>query len=113
MHELSLCQSLFNIIYQEAERIQCRKITCVILEVGRLAAVDKSALLFAFKAVTINTIAQEAALEMIEIEAKAVCENCGKTVTIENYYEACDVCQLFSLRVIQGEELRVQSIEVE
>lgn len=113
MHELSLCQSLFNIIYQEAERIQCEKITHVYLEVGQLAAIDKAALLFAFKAVTMNTIAQEATLEMIEVEAKAVCENCGKTVMIQSYYEACEACQLFCLRITQGEELRVQSIEVE
>ncbi len=113
MHELSLCQSMIDIIEQEAQKLKCQKVTRVFLEVGQLAGIEKAALLFAFDAVTMNTVAQEARLEIIDVEGLAVCDQCQVRFKIKHYYEGCETCNQFSLHIIQGQELRIQSIEVE
>ena len=113
MHELSLCQNIVKIINHQLIDMDCQKVTKVNLEVGQLAAVDKSALQFAFDAVTMDSKIQGAHLEIIEVEGQAICDNCHAQVAISQYYDACSACQQFSLQIIQGEELRVQSIEVE
>lgn len=113
MHELSLCQNLMTLIHQHAAGFKGRKVRTVFLEVGQLAGVDHAALLFAFKAVTMNSIAENARLEIIEIKGQARCTACNKLLAIEQYYQGCAECNEFALEIIAGEELRIQSIEVD
>lgn len=112
MHELSLCRSLLDIINEQAAGKNFKCVKKVILEVGQLAAVDASALRFGFEIVTKGTLADGAVLDIITIEGRALCNACHQCVKLENYYDACQNCGQFSLTVTQGEELRIQSMEV-
>ena len=112
MHELSLCRSLLDIIN---EHVAGKHVTCikkVTLNVGQLAAVDESALRFGFEAVTKGTFAEGAVLDIITVEGQAICNACYQCVKIENNYDACRKSGQSSLTVTQGEELRIQSMEV-
>ena len=112
MHELSLCQRLMDIIneYVAGKHFKCvKKVT---LEVGQLAAVDESALRFGFGITAKGTLAEDAVLDIITVEGRAICNACHQCVKLENYYDACQNCGQFSLTVTHGEELRIQSMEV-
>lgn len=113
MHELSLCRTILEIVNKQASEIKCRRITKIFLEVGQLSAVDESALKFSFNVAAVGTRAEHALLEIIKIEGEAVCDFCHKTVRLKHYYDGCEFCGRFSLRVTQGEELRVKSMEVD
>ncbi len=113
MHELWLCKNILDIINQKMVEKNCVRVKKVYLEIGQLAAVEKSALIFSFNVLTQGTAVENADLEIIDIPGKAVCETCGKNFSISQYYDACQECGGFSLTVIQGEELRVKSMEVE
>lgn len=113
MHELWLCQSILEIIKQNTvKKEQCR-VKKIILDIGQLAQVDKEALLFSFQVASQGTIAQHAVLQINEIPAQALCEACKAIVPLKQYYDACLSCGSHSLKVVQGEELRVQSMVVE
>ena len=112
MHELSLCQRLVEIINQQAADLNCKRVTKVSLEIGQLIAIDPAAFRFGFEVVAVGTLAEKAHLEIIEIKGQAHCEVCQKTVTLNRYYDACSTCGEFSLTIVQGEELRVKSMEV-
>ena len=112
MHELSLCQSIIEIINQyvsEKENPIVKKIT---LEIGQLTGIDDSALRFSFDVITKGTVAEGAILEIMPIEGRAVCDTCQKIVILKNYYDPCENCSQFSSTIIQGNELRVKSMEV-
>lgn len=113
MHELSLCQTILDIVNDHVAKINCRRIKKICLEVGQLAAVDKDALLFSFNVVATGTVAENASLEIIDVEGWAICDFCQKTVRLKHYYDACEACDQFSLKIIQGEELRIKFMEVE
>lgn len=113
MHELWICKNLLEIINQKMiDKNHCQ-VKKVYLEIGQLLAIEKSALTFSFEVLTQGTLAENADLVIIEIPARALCEFCGKNVSLNQYYDACNYCGSFSLKVTQGEELRVKSMEVE
>lgn len=112
MHELSLCQAMMEIIKHHENNLCGKKINKIILEVGQLAAIDPSSMQFAFEAVSSGTLAENAKLEFIEIEGKAICDSCQKTVKLKHYYDACEYCGRFSLQITQGDGLLIKSMEV-
>lgn len=113
MHELSLCRAIIDIVNDHVVGQNGCRIKKISLEIGQLAGVDESALRFAFEAITKGTMAEHAILEMIEIEGQAICDTCQKTVKLKHYYDGCQSCGHFSLKVIQGDELRVKCMEIE
>ncbi len=113
MHELSLCQTILNIINDHVSGKNYNCVKKISLNIGQLVAVDPAALRFGFDVVAKGTLAEKALLDIIEVEGKATCDICQKTVKLKRYYDACPTCGNFSLTITQGEELRVQFIEVE
>lgn len=112
MHELSLCRSLLDIINEHVAGNCFKSVKKVTLEVGQLAAVDESALRFGFEITAKGTLAEDAILDIIIVEGQAICNECHQYVKLEHYYDACQNCGQFSLTVTQGEELKIQSMEV-
>lgn len=73
MHELSLCQSAVEIIQQQAEQHDVKRVTGVWLEIGALSCVEESAVRFSFDIVCQGTIAQGCALHIEYKPAQAWC----------------------------------------
>ncbi|KTD35052.1 hydrogenase nickel incorporation protein HypA [Legionella nautarum] len=113
MHELTLSRNILEIIKQHASQMSCRVVKKIYLEIGELIAIDQASLQFNFAIVAKGEIAENATLEMVEIKGRAVCDFCKKTVMLKNYFDGCENCGQYSLKIIQGEELRVKSMEVE
>lgn len=113
MHELSLCRAIIDIVNEHVAGKNCKRVKKINLEIGQLAGVDESALRFGFEAITKDTIAEHAVLEITEVEGQALCDTCQKTVKLKRYYDACQTCGHFLLAITQGEELRVKFMEVE
>ena len=113
MHELSLCRAILDIINEHVAGKNCTRVKKISLEIGQLAAVDESALRFGFEAITTGTIAEQAHLDIIEVEGHAMCDTCHKTVKLKHYYDPCQICGQYSLAITQGEELRVKCMEIE
>ena len=112
MHELWICKNILEIIKQHSSKLKDHHIKKVYLEVGRLAAIDHISLMMSFNVITKGTIAEQAVLEIIEVPAKAICDSCQKTVSISQYYDPCQYCGSNILTIIQGDELRLKSMEV-
>ncbi len=113
MHELWLCRNILEIVQQNARAKNCTRVKKVVLEIGELIAVEKNSLVFSFNVITEGTIAEKATLQIIEVPGEAQCGSCQKTVPLRHYYDQCQRCGSHILKVTQGEELRVKSMEVE
>jgi hydrogenase nickel incorporation protein HypA/HybF len=110
MHELSIAESVVRIADRHAGG---RPVAKVELRVGHLRQVVPSALQFAFELVAQGTAVEGAELAMEEVPAAGVCRSCGAEGSLEGFPFACPACGGLDMEVIRGEELLVESLELE
>jgi hydrogenase nickel incorporation protein HypA/HybF len=112
MHELSLAESMLELIESAAITQQFTCVRVVWLEIGCLACVESDALRFCFDAVTRDTVAQGARLEIIEIPASATCRECGNVYSCGNLPDACPACGSYQVAVSGAGAMRLKELEV-
>ena len=113
MHEMSLAEGVLQIIEDTARREGATRVKQVVLEIGRLSAVEPSALTFCFDVVTRGSVAEGAELVMDEVPGSGWCLPCGETVAIAERYAACPKCGSYQVQPTGGTEMRVREIEIE
>lgn len=113
MHEMSLAENMLQIIEGAAREQNFRRVRCVTLEVGRLAAVEPDAMHFCFDAVTAGSIAEGARLEIVETAGQGRCRKCTRDFPLAALYEACPECESYDVEVTGGDGMRVKELEVE
>ena len=110
LHELSIAESIVQIASRHANG---RRVTKVWVKVGHLRQVVPSALTFGFELVAEDTPAEGAELELEEVPATGMCRECGTEGRLENFLLQCQTCGGFDLEILGGEELLVESLELE
>jgi hydrogenase nickel incorporation protein HypA/HybF len=110
VHELSIADAVTRIVCDHAGG---RRVTRVWLRVGHLRQVVPSALTFAFELVAQGTPAEGAELEIEQVPAIAHCRGCAGEARLEGFPAACTACGALDVEVIGGEELLVESLELE
>lgn len=110
MHGLAIAESIVGISARHAD---VRRVTKVYLKVGHLRQVVPSALAFSFELVAQGTPVEGAELEMEQIPATGLCRDCGEETRLESFPLQCRACGGFGLEILQGEELYVESLEME
>ena len=113
MHEMSLAESVLQIIEDTARAEGYARVKTVWLEIGQLAMVEKESMRFCFDVVTRDSVAQGARLEIIETAGQGLCMECACTVAVTARYEPCPHCGSVQIEVTGGEEMRVKELEVE
>jgi len=113
MHEMSLAESVREIVEDAARAHGARRVAAVRVEVGALAMVETDALRFAFEVVTHGSLAGDAVLEIVETAGSAWCMQCSKPVAIAQRGDACPCCASYQLQVTGGEQFRVLDIQIE
>ena len=110
MHELAVADSVVQIASRHADG---RQVTKVYLKVGHLRQVVPSALAFSFELVAQGTPVEGAELEMEEVPVLGRCRECGVESRLESFPLQCGTCGGFELQILEGEELYVDSLELE
>ena len=113
MHEMSLAESVLQLVEETAMRENAQPVKLVVLEIGRLSSVEPEAMKFCFEAVAGGGIARGATLEIIDVPGEGWCVACGETVAMDETYAACPRCGGYPLRPTGGTEMRVREIEIE
>ena len=113
MHEMALCESLIGVIEEQAGVHDYKRVKTVFLEVGMFSCVEPEALRFSFDLVARGTLAEGAALEIIETRPEAWCLACSQTVQIEKRFDPCPDCGSYQLQFSGGDDLRIKELEVD
>ena len=113
MHEMSLCESVMQILEETARQQGFSRVKTVWLEIGELSGVEVEAMRFSFEVIRRNTLADQAALEIINVPGSAWCLPCGKNVRIAQRFDACPDCGSYQLQVNGGDEMKIKELEVE
>ncbi len=112
MHELSLAESMRELIVDQAKVDGFSSVTQVSIEIGQLSHVQSDAMEFCFEAVMVGSPAESATLNIIGAAGIGKCRSCGETSNIAFRYDPCSHCGAFGLSVIAGDAVRLVSLEV-
>ena len=112
MHELSLAEGIRDIVCDQARLHGFDRVTCLRVEIGRFAGVEKPALAFAFDIAMQGSPAEGARLEMIDLPGQALCYDCMMTVEIADRLDPCPRCGGGKLLPQGGDEMRIRDMEV-
>jgi hydrogenase nickel incorporation protein HypA/HybF len=110
VHELSLSGAIVKTVEKHAEG---RRVTVVSLRVGSLRQVVPDTLAFSFQIVARGTLCEGARLEQELVNASLRCNACAHEWIIDVPAFRCPACGTSDVAVASGDELLVESIEVE
>jgi hydrogenase nickel incorporation protein HypA/HybF len=110
MHELSISSAIVATAIAHADG---RPISVVSVRIGHLRQAIPSSLRFYFGIVTRETIAEGAELELEIVPGRLQCQGCGHGWEVEYPAFRCPRCAGGDVVVFSGNELEVESIQVE
>ncbi|NPV05267.1 MAG: hydrogenase maturation nickel metallochaperone HypA [Syntrophaceae bacterium] len=114
MHELSLVESILQIVDEYAAREGFSRVTALRLSCGRLSCVVPQALRFAFDIQSKGTRAEGAALDLQVLPAAVHCLACAKDVEVDRFEAQCPECNGVDVFLVRGtEELKLIELDVE
>ena len=113
MHEMTLAESVLEIVEDAARREGLRRVYAVWLEIGQLSSIEPEAMRFCFDAVARDSVAAGARLEIVTTAGAAWCIECSEQVALAELGAACPRCGGYRLRVTEGAAMRVKELEAE
>jgi hydrogenase nickel incorporation protein HypA/HybF len=112
MHELSLMESVRDLVLEQAAAHGAERVTGITLRIGTLAGVEPDALRFAHEVVWKGTLAEGAALMIEEVQAECWCQPCAAPFPADGGVCECPRCGAISRELRQGRELQLASLEL-
>jgi len=113
MHEVSICESIIDILSDQAAREGATRVTSVRLRIGEMSGVVEDSLRFAFEVVSKDTLAEGAELVIVSVPLAARCRACAVEFRIEGYAFSCSSCGSPDIEVVSGREMLVEEIELQ
>lgn len=113
MHEMSIAQSVVDIVEEEMTRNGASILRSVRLNIGRMSAVVPDSLSFCFEVITGGTRLEGARLFMDIIPLRGFCHSCESEFEIEDYTFSCTMCGSTKIDTISGQDLSIVEIEVD
>lgn len=113
MHELSLAQSIVQLLEEQAIQQHFCRVKQVWMDIGALACVEVSALRFGLEVACVNTLAQDAQFHIRLKSATGWCMACSQPFTRTDYYLQCPQCGSGQVQIEGDDSMRVSELEVE
>jgi len=110
VHELSVSSAIVDTAVKHAAG---RRVTLVSVRLGHLRQIVPDSMAFYFDLVARGTVCEDARLEYEVVAARLRCKPCRYEWDVTEPAFRCPVCDGARVVVLSGEELEVESIEVE
>lgn len=113
MHEISIAQSIIEIVEAKARAANSTNVQTIKILLGEFTTIVPEALEFAFEIARSKTLAENARLEIETVPMVVRCVTCGPVADpVRGVCLICPRCGL-PLEIVSGEELQVEYIEIE
>jgi hydrogenase nickel incorporation protein HypA/HybF len=113
VHEMSLMGGVFEVIERTLSQYEIRRVLQVKLRVGELTNAEPDALQMVFEAFCKDTICEGAELIVERVTVRGRCRDCELEFSVKSMFFLCPRCRNTRIEVIEGEELLIESLEVE
>ncbi len=113
MHEYSIVQSLLESCEDHVKQNDAQKVAKVVVKIGILSGVEPQLLKTAFDTFKEQTVCHDATFEMNVQKVVIDCFECNANSTLEKNEFACPKCQSTNVKVVDGEDMYLMSLEME
>ena len=113
MHEYSIVQSLIDSCEEHLKENNATKVTKVVVKIGVLSGIEPYLLESAFDMFRDDTVCAEALLVLNIQKVRILCNSCGKEQELEKNEFICPLCGSYDLKVLDGEEMYLMSLDIE
>lgn len=113
MHELAITQSILDIAQKAADEHGAKRVQSVRIMLGEYSGVVPQCIQYYFDVISKGTLAEGAVLDIRRLPVVIRCNSCGKESRIDRRHVACPLCASTDLKLIQGREFYIESLEVE
>jgi hydrogenase nickel incorporation protein HypA/HybF len=113
MHELSITQSMLDLVLEQAQNAGAKEVGRINLVIGEMTGVVDRAVRFYFGFLSQGTAAEGAELSFKIVPTTARCHDCAKEFELGEFDWTCPHCKGNNIEIVGGKELFVESIEVE
>jgi hydrogenase nickel incorporation protein HypA/HybF len=110
MHEFSLTQNLLNTALKNADS---KRIKHVNLLIGPFSDEREETIQLYWRDLAKGTLGEGAKLHFQHVDVEMKCLGCGGMLNLEGDGSVCKYCQSDHLQLLNGEEVRLESIDVE
>ena len=113
MHELAITQSILDIAQKVAAEHGAKRVKSVKIMLGEYSGVVPQCIQDYFDVVSKDTVVEGAFLDIRRLPVVIRCNSCQKESSINRLHVACPVCGSTDLKLIQGREFYIESLEGE
>lgn len=113
MHELSVTEGILRIAVDEGTKHNAKKVNRIKIKVGELTGLLPECISYYFDIISKNTIAEGAVLDIEKIPVKLKCSDCGSFTITDVRSFRCGSCGGQNLKIVEGNEFYVDSLEVD
>ena len=113
MHEMSIAQSVIDIVEEEMQKNGAKTLRSVRLNIGQMSAIVPDSLSFCFEIIIKDTHLDGARLIMDLTPLMGYCPECEEEFEIEDYAFSCPKCGDTKIKTIAGQDLSIVEIEVD
>ena len=113
MHELSITQNIIKISSEEAEKHKASKVKEIRIKVGELSGLIPDSIQYYFNIASKGTLVEGALLKIDKIPIAIRCSECGYEGELEAKEYTCKKCKSYNVKIIQGNEFLIDSLEVD
>jgi len=110
MHELAICQSLFDQATRIAAKNHAKVIEKIVVSIGPLSGVEAPLLKHAFDIARLAAGHPAATLEIETVPLVVKCTKCGQNSEVAVNKLLCQHCGDWQVRVVQGEDMMLKTI---
>lgn len=112
MHELAVTQSILDLALKNANQAHAIQVTDIYLVIGKLSSIVDDSVQFYWELIAKDTICEKAQLHFDRIPAELECKACGTKYLLEGDLIPCPSCSSNEIKVLTGNEFRLESIEI-
>ena len=113
MHEYSIVQSLLESCEEHARQNEALKVTKVVVKIGVLSGVEPELLQTAFDTFKEQTVCNDVQFIINVQQIEILCNKCNSSSTLQKNEFACPKCESVDLKVTDGEDMYLMSLEFE
>ncbi len=113
MHEYSIVQSLLESCEEHARQNEASNVTKVVVKIGVLSGVEPELLKTAFDTFKEKTVCAKAEFVVNIQKIQIDCNDCKTISIIEKNDFCCPKCESINIKVTDGEDMYLMSLELE
>jgi hydrogenase nickel insertion protein HypA len=113
LHEYSVVQALLEQIEGIAEENGAKNVTKIVTKIGVMSGIEAHLLEVAFNTFKERTICDGAEFVMHIQPITIECRSCGEIGELEKIHYCCQKCESTDIKVTDGEDMFLMSVEME